>query len=66
MDKDWIELVSRMETYDVDPFTINKSVVEFAKAILELNEQMEKPIEEEIDQDTLIKIAEAAEEMSRK
>lgn len=36
MNKDWIELVSKMETYNITPYEINKSIIEFAKAILEL------------------------------
>ncbi len=40
MDKNWIELVSKLETYEISPFEINKSIIEFAKALLELEKFM--------------------------
>ena len=33
---EWIEKVSKMETFNISPYEINKSIVEFAKAIVEL------------------------------
>ena len=59
MNKEWIELISELETYEISPFEINKCVIEFAKALLELearfNEPQETPstIKEEIGQSTL-------------
>lgn len=36
MDKKWIETVSKLQTYEISPFEINKCIIEFAKAILQL------------------------------
>ena len=37
MDKKWIETVSKLQTYEISPFEINKSIIEFAKAILSID-----------------------------
>ena len=42
MNKEWIEEISKLETYDISPYEINKSIIEFAKAILELANGMPK------------------------
>ena len=37
MDKKWIETVSKLQTYEISPFEINKCIIEFAKAILSID-----------------------------
>lgn len=47
MDKKWIETVSKLQTYEISPFEINKCIIEFAKALLELEKQIPDPNEPE-------------------
>ena len=58
---DWIRKISKMETYNITPYEINTSIIEFAKIIVELCRTGE-----EIDTETLNTIAEVSDEMSRK
>jgi len=36
MDKKWLEAVSKLQTYEISPYEINKSIIEFAKILVEL------------------------------
>ena len=31
---EWVEKVSKLETYEISPYEINRSIIEFAKVIL--------------------------------